>query len=101
MHINSPEHGRELNTTIAVKRPEREKLGQPANARVLRELAALTQGINVSVNELDTLVQQISLLPEPKPLERRTRLWAEPMWGGFILLLLGIYWTARKLAGMV
>jgi len=41
------------------------------------------------------------LLPEPKPLERRTRLWAEPLWGGLILLLLGIYWTARKLAGMV
>ncbi|HEY1171714.1 MAG TPA: VWA domain-containing protein [Verrucomicrobiae bacterium] len=101
LQINSPEHGRELTTTIAVKRPEREKLGQPANARVLRELAALTQGINVSVNELETLVQQISLLPEPKPLERRTRLWAEPLWGGFILLLLGIYWTARKLAGMV
>ncbi len=101
LQLSSPEHGRELTTMIAVKRPEREKLGQPANARVLRELAALTQGINVSVNELDTLVQQISLLPEPKPLERRTRLWAEPAWGGFILLLLGIYWTARKLAGMV
>ena len=101
LKLNSPENARELETTLNVKRPEREKLGQPANARVLRELAALTQGINVSAAELNTLIQQISLLPEPKPLERRTRLWAEPGWGGFILLLLGIYWTARKLAGMV
>jgi hypothetical protein len=101
LQLNSPENNRELALTLAVKRPEREKQGQPANARVLRELAALTQGINVSAAELDTLIQQISLLPEPKPLERRTRLWAEPAWGGLILLLLGIYWTARKLAGMV
>jgi len=46
-------------------------------------------------------VHQISLLPEPKPLERRIRLWSSPWWGGLILVLLGIYWTGRKLAGMI
>jgi hypothetical protein len=34
-------------------------------------------------------------------MEQRIRLWSNPWWGGFILLWFGIYWTGRKLAGMV
>jgi hypothetical protein len=67
----------------------------------LREVAGITQGATASFEALDKIVQQISLLPEPKPLEQRIRLWSNPWWGGLILALLGIYWTGRKLAGMV
>lgn len=101
VQVAAERHGRKLDTEIAVSQPQREKLGQPANAQVLREIAGLTQGASGSVTEMKRIVDQISLLPEPKPIERRIRLWASPWWGGFILLLLGIYWTARKLAGMV
>ena len=50
---------------------------------------------------LEKIVQKISLLPEAKPIEKRIRLWSSPWWGGLILFLLAIYWTGRKLAGMV
>jgi len=99
--VAAERHGRKLDTEIVVSQPRREKLGQPANAQVLREIAGLTQGASGSVTDLKRIVDQISLLPEPKPIERRIRLWASPWWGGLILLLLGVYWTARKLAGMV
>jgi hypothetical protein len=101
IHVNAPQHNRDLETSIHVSRPTREKLGQPAQSRVLREIASVTQGSAGGITDLNRLVSEISLLPEPKPLELRLRLWASPWWGGGILLLLTVYWVARKLAGMV
>ena len=51
--------------------------------------------------DLAKVIEQITLLPEPKPLEQRIRLWADPWWAGSILGLLTVYWVSRKLAGMV
>jgi hypothetical protein len=99
--IVSEQHNRELDTTVPVLQPQIEKEGQPANAQVLKEIASITQGASASFDSLNEMVQQVSLLPKPKPLEQRVRLWSNPWWGGTILLLLGIYWTGRKLAGMV
>lgn len=95
------QHQRELETDLHIVQPQVEKQGQPINAGILKELASITQGGQASYTALEQVVQQISLLPEPKPLEQRIRLWSNPWWGGGILLLLGIYWTGRKLAGMV
>jgi uncharacterized membrane protein len=101
LSVTSERHNRHLETELSIVQPQIEKLGRPANAQILREVAAITQGATVSFEALDKIVQQISLLPEPKPLEQRIRLWSSPFWGGLILVLLGIYWTGRKLAGMV
>jgi hypothetical protein len=101
IEIDAPKHGRKLDTTLAVAQPQIEKQGQPINAEILREIASITRGASVSVDGLQELVQKISLLPEPKPIERRTRLWSDPRWGGLILGLLAIYWTGRKLAGLI
>jgi uncharacterized membrane protein len=95
------EHGRHLETDLRVEQPHLEKVGQPINGQALREIARITQGAQASFESLDAVVRQISLLPEPKPLEERVRLWSNPWWGALILVLLGIYWTGRKLAGMV
>jgi hypothetical protein len=99
--LAAEKHGRNLVTELDVAQPLIEKIGQPANTEVLREIAAITQGTYASFEDLAETVKRISLLPEAKPLERRIRLWSSPWWGGLLLLLLGIYWTGRKLAGMV
>jgi hypothetical protein len=39
-------------------------------------------------------------MPEPEPIIRRFRLWSHPAWGGMIVVLLGVFWTGRKLAGL-
>jgi hypothetical protein len=101
MTLTADRFGRKLETDLVVGQPQRERLGRPINLEILRELASITRGGWGTTPDLDKLVQQISLLPEPKPMERRIRLWSDPWWGGFILVLLGIYWTGRKLAGMV
>ena len=101
IHLASEQTGRTLETEIDVSQPVREKVGQPINSEVLREVANITGGASDTYENLETIVQKISLLPEPKPIEKRIRLWSSPIWGGIILVLLVVYWVGRKLAGMV
>jgi len=44
-------------------------------------------GANFSFETLEQIIQRISLLPEPKPIEKQIRLWSNPWWGGLILFL--------------
>ncbi|MBI4664132.1 MAG: VWA domain-containing protein [Verrucomicrobia bacterium] len=99
--VSAEKHGRNLQTEILVTQAQREKVGQPINLEVLREITGITEGASGTADSLHQLVQKISLLPEAKPIEMRTRLWCDPWWGGAILLLLAVYWAGRKLAGMV
>lgn len=99
--IEAPKAGRKLETELAVEQPTVEKIGQPVNRQVMQEIASITGGKSVTVEQLNELVHEIALAPEPKPLERRVRLWSNPWWGGLLLFLLTLYWIGRKMAGMV
>ncbi len=100
IEVASEPYGRQLTTDLLVASPLIEKQGQPINAQTLNEIAALTRGAVFPTADLDKLVRQISLLPEPKPAEKRFRLWSEPAWGGVLLGLLTVYWVGRKWAGL-
>ena len=101
LEADSEPYNRHLTTDIEVSRPWIEKEGQPVNAQILAEVATLTRGASFPMADLDKIVGQIALLPEPKPVERRIRVWSDPKWGGAILLLLTLYWVGRKWAGLV
>jgi hypothetical protein len=101
LEIAAEQYGRRLETGLLVSRPLLEKQGQPVNSQMLREIAATTRGASVSAQDLDKVINQISLLPEPQPIEKRLRLWSEPAWGGLLFLLLTIYWIGRKWAGLI
>jgi hypothetical protein len=101
IYLGAETHGRHLETRLMVLQPEVEKIGQPVNAGILQEIAEITGGATGPVDYLDRIVQQIALLPEPKPIEQRVRLWSDPWWGGFILLLLSVYWAGRKWMGLI
>jgi hypothetical protein len=101
MEVASEPHGRHLETELLVAPPLLEKLGQPVNAQVLREISAVSQGASFSADDFDNVVKQISLLPEPGPVEKRVRIWSDPRWGGAILFLLTVYWIGRKWVGLV
>ena len=92
---------RQLETEIEVTQPEVEKLGQPANAAILKQIAEMTGGQSGAIETFNEMVTALERLPEPRPREERIRLWSNPWWGGLLLSLLAIYWTGRKLAGMV
>ncbi len=99
--ITGQKSGAKLEATVLVGQPQREKMGQPANTAMLREISELSRGRSGSIQDLDKIISQVSLLPETEPMEQYFRLWANPWWGGGILLLLAIYWMARKVAGMI
>lgn len=94
------ETGTRLETSISVKGQEKEQIGQPARHDVLQEIAEVTRGELTSVEDLQELVQRIAALPEPEPEITRFRLWSNPWWGGAIIVLLGVFWTGRKFAGL-
>lgn len=99
--VSSDKDDRKLDTQLAVTKPVIEKVGVPMNRGILREIASITGGTNANVDGLDQIIEALSVLPEPKPIERRIRLWSSPYWGGAILTLLGVYWVGRKIAGMI
>ena len=101
LEADSEPYGRHLVTQLLVSRPLIEKEGQPVNAQILSEISALTRGASFSMSDLEKMAGQIALLPEPKPVERRIRVWSEPAWGGVILALLTVYWVGRKWAGLI
>lgn len=92
--------GRRLKTQLTTTMPTVEKVGLPAKFDVMRELTALTSGKFGSTADLPQLVASLNLLPEPKPEERRFRLWCDPWWCGALLALLTVYWAGRKVAGL-
>ncbi len=94
------ETGGRLETIISVLGQEKELIGQPARVDVLKEIAQVTRGQLTTVSEIQNLVDHIAAMPEPEPIIRRFRLWSHPAWGGLIVLLLGGFWTGRKLAGL-
>ena len=88
-----------LETTLLAQGVEIEKTGQPARPEVLEELARVSKGRIIQPAQLAELVKEITALPEPRPLETRIPLWSH--WGTLValIILLGIFWTGRKLNG--
>jgi hypothetical protein len=90
----------QLDTDLNVERSSREKVGDPANFAILRDIAGLTRGVSGGVADLDAVLSKIALLPEPRPVEQRVRLWSEWYSAVALLGLFAAYWTARKFSGL-
>jgi len=99
--VECEDAGRSLRTEIIVESYKRERTGRPARAGVLKEIASVTQGRCSTSEQLDEAVGNVSLLPEFKPTEHRFRLWCHPVWALVIVFLMGLYWSNRKLLGML
>ncbi len=99
VRLTCADSGAPLDSIISVQGSAREKIGQPARYDVLREIALLTRGKLMSNVRPEDTVKAIAALPEPELEERRVLLWSHPLWAGFILLLLGVFWAGRKMAG--
>ena len=91
---------RRVQTQIGVTSPRRERVGRPARAGVLREIAAVTRGRCGTVGDLEAMVRNLTLLPERAPVETRFCLWCHPLWAALVVTVLAVYWMGRKLAGL-
>ena len=91
--------GSALETTISVQGTTREKRGEPAKYDVLREIAQLTRGRMMESADPAAVIAAIASLPQPELQERRVQIWAHPLWAGFLVLLMGVFWAGRKAVG--
>jgi len=99
--IYNPNGKQELKTEVLVEQPTLEKIGQPANTKVMREIAERTGGQAGSLGDLNRLIGEIFLVSENEAIEERFRLWSNAWWAGAILFLLAIYWISRKVLGLI
>ena len=92
---------REIESVLRIEESVREKLGKPVVSEPLIQLGKLSQGKALSHTRWKELTDSLALAPAPKPIIRIERLRTQFSWGIMILVLLAIYWTGRKLFGMV
>src|SRR5262249_7365979 len=90
-----------LETSFYVQGVATERVGKPARPEVLEELARVTRGKTIAADRVDEILHSLSTLPEPAPMVRRVPLWSHPLPAGLLVLLLGIFWTGRKMIGLV
>ncbi|QDT59791.1 hypothetical protein SV7mr_23010 [Stieleria bergensis] len=95
------ETGQTLDTSLFIQGESLEKIGQPARPEVLEELARMTQGSVISFNQLPEIIQQLNAMPDPPPTVRRVALWSHPITFAVLVGLLGLFWIARKGAGLI
>ena len=88
-----------LETTLLAQGVEIEKVGQPARPEVLEEMAKVSRGRIIQPAQLADLIQEITALPAPRPLENRIPLWSHWATVAALVTLLGIFWVGRKLNG--
>ena len=98
---SSAETGASIQTDLSVQGLNRERQGRLARFDVLDEIAKITEGKLVPVSDVQSLLDSLATLPEPEPIVHRIRIWSHPLWAGFLILLLGLFWIGRKMAGTV
>ena len=99
VHLSCADAGSALDTTISVQGVSREKRGEPAKFDVLREIAQLTRGKLMENADPAAVMTAVAALPQPDLQEHRVRIWAHPLWAGFLVLLMSVFWAGRKASG--
>jgi hypothetical protein len=93
--------GATLDTSFFVQGIATERVGRPARPEVLEEIARVTRGRVIEPNKLDEIVQSLASLPEPPLSVRRLQLWGHPAVAAGLVALLGVFWVARKVIGLI
>jgi hypothetical protein len=90
-----------LESTFFVHGELAERIGQPARPEVLEEIARITCGRVLDVDQLDNVVQAVTALPQPPATLRRVQLWSHPLMVAMLTGLLGVFWVGRKMVGLI
>jgi hypothetical protein len=99
--LSCQETGAKLAASFFVQGEAVERPGKPARPEVLEELARVTEGKMVTVDQLQQVIQSLASLPDPPPMIRRSPLWSHPLPAACLVALLGLFWSLRKLIGLI
>jgi hypothetical protein len=92
---------RKLMHTLPVQLDTTEKKGRPVRTKPLSALAKLTGGSTESYREWEKLIPRIKAVIDPQSTLKVDRLRTNLFWNCFLFGLLIIYWSWRKLLGLV
>ena len=90
-----------LETSFFVQGASIEPTGRPARPEVLEEIARVTGGEVLPVDDMSRVISYLAALPEPPPSVRRLQLWAHPLVAGLMISMLGVFWIGRKAVGLI
>ena len=99
--LGCKETGATLETTFFVQGVDAERIGRPARPEVLEEIARVSQGQVLAPEQLEKIIQLLGRQPPPPLAVRRMQWWSHPLLVGLLITLLGIFWVARKMVGLV
>ena len=101
INIETTPYKRKLSVDLKILKDEKEKMGKPITGRQLYNLAELTGGKTSGIQNWKEVINELTALPNPEPVFRIHRLRTNSTWGLLIFSMLAIYWTGRKLLGMI
>jgi hypothetical protein len=90
-----------LDREIRVEGRIVERIGDPMRPRLLREMAGVTGGQSVHIDEAADLLARLRDLPRQQVTVTVRRLWQHPLWIIGVFLFFGLYWVIRKQQGWV
>jgi uncharacterized membrane protein len=90
-----------LQTSFFVQGVSKERVGQAARPKVLEELARLTGGKTLSLQQPDQWIDAIRMAPQPPSTIRRIPLWSHPWLVALMVALLSAFWIGRKAIGLI
>jgi len=90
-----------LDAAMFVQGTEVERIGRAARPEVMAEIARVARGQVIEPSQLHTVIQSLAALPEQPADIRRLQLWSHPATMAAMVVLLGVFWTARKVIGLI
>ena len=87
--------------TLPVHLDTTEKQGRPVTTKQLSSLAKLTGGSTASYQEWELLLPKVKAVFNAQNALKVDRLRTNLLWNFFLFGLLIIYWSCRKLLGLV
>ena len=89
------QHSATLETTFHVQGVSAERIGRPARAEVMEEVARVTRGKVIGADKIDDVIRSLADLPDPPSSVRRVQLWSNPILATALIVLMGVFWVGR------
>jgi hypothetical protein len=99
--LSCQQTGATLEAKFFVQGAAAEQVGKPARPEVLEEIARITRGQAVEIDNIESVIRSLATLPLPPPSVRRLQLWAHPVAMTLLVSLLGAFWIWRKVTGLI
>ena len=90
-----------MDATLFVQGAILEQTGKPARPEVIEELARVSRGRVLKNASTEDIVKAVGQVPEPPRQLRRVQLWSHPLVALLMIGLLGLFWTGRKMVGLI